>query len=475
MEKQTHTEAPPPEQLFYYSSAHKVVICTTCRYAVQSGAIARHLKEIHHIYREKRHPYIRYTSRMKLRRPEEVKQPQSYEFPVPHLHLEQGWQCEAPGCDYLCISRKRMERHWSTVHNCKGYPTFDWSAAPLQTFFRGNMLRYFTSRESPHVWKLQAKYNLDTLDFQILRHFFHSTYKSLVMNDQTVQIWLDVVPRLAFNQDFLLRGMLACSALHLAHNEPAKRQIYTIQGCSHQDSALPSFRSAIDHISSENCDAIVAFAYLLVVYSFATDVEDPSNSFLIINDDVYSGGTGQQIILPQWLYFIRARCSILYDVWDQIQSGPASALAFAWEAQHDMGNDELPLLDYFLSIVPDDGSWTNEVIAIYQRAATTLAESFSYLARAKRESDTNNTWNTCILGTWPVRLESAFVTLMFRQRHPGTLILLAFYCIILKELEKFWYFQGRPARLITSISAMLDSKWHPYIQKAVDKVLIAGI
>ncbi|KAJ5166845.1 uncharacterized protein N7482_005626 [Penicillium canariense] len=373
-----------------------------------------------------------------------------------------------------------MENHWSTKHGCKGEPSRDWSAALLQTFFRGNMLRYFTGiaqnkdlshpsdpilAESPHIQDIGEKYNLDGLDLRILKHYFSSSYKTFVTSDHTEQIWLSVVPDLAYNQQFLLSGILACTALHMAHLDPTQHQHLTIRACSHQDSALPLFRYAIDHPTEENCDAIMAFSYLLIVYSFATDIENTNNSFYII-ENAGSISTGPKVVLPQWLHFIRAGCSMLCNVWDRIETGPVSALAAAWETEEDISDSDLPHLDYFLSIVPKDGSWSEESIAIYQEAATALAESFAYLERAKMKSEIN-TWS--ILGGWPVRVKTEYVTLL-SERHPGALILLAYYCVLSKEMEKFWYFEGRSARLISCVSKVLDKTWHRCIQEAVNIV-----
>lgn len=401
----------PPQALFHYCASHEVLVCTVCQYAVQPGGIVRHLKDIHHIYRENRRPYVTYASKLNLRKPEDIRHPSPDEFPVPYLPLEKGWHCKAPGCEYLCVSIKRMETHWSAKHGRKGNPSHDWNETPLQTFFRGNMLRYFTgtgqrmdlqSRSDPHekdvsaeslyIRKITNKYNLDMLDLQILEHYFSSSYKTFVTTDRTEQIWLDVVPSLASNHPFLLKGILACTALHMAHLDHTQCQRYTIRAFLHQEPAIPLFRYAINNPTEENCDAIMVFAYILVVYSFAIDIENSNKSFLIIDDFNTDSSLHQEVILPQWLYFIRAGCSMLCDVWDRIESGPVSLLAAAWETKDNVGDGELPYLDHFLSIVPDDGSWEYESILIYRRAATALAESFAHLERARVKSDINM-WN----------------------------------------------------------------------------------
>jgi hypothetical protein len=84
-----------------------------------------------------------------------------------------------------------MEAHWSAQHGRKGYSNRDWSAAPLQSFFRGNKLRYFTntdssaklddnmasiSRKRGHTRRIQEKHNLNQMDTEALDHYFSSSY-----------------------------------------------------------------------------------------------------------------------------------------------------------------------------------------------------------------------------------------------------------------------------------------------------------
>ena len=96
-----------PSELFHYG----VMICTTCRYAVQPGAIRRHLKDIHYLYHEKRYPYMVYTQGLKLKRPEDVQTPPAADFPIPQLPVEKGWRCMVKGCNSMCASTKRMKNH----------------------------------------------------------------------------------------------------------------------------------------------------------------------------------------------------------------------------------------------------------------------------------------------------------------------------------------------------------------------------
>lgn len=140
--------APLPEDLLQYLSSYKVVVCASCRYAIQPKAIARHLKERHRMNSLNRQPFMQHIENLELAEHELVMQYNPGEFPVPLLPVYSGLQCTSEDCTYLCVTDKRMRHHWLSVHGRQGLMASDWRSAPLQTFFMGNLLRYFTSTPS---------------------------------------------------------------------------------------------------------------------------------------------------------------------------------------------------------------------------------------------------------------------------------------------------------------------------------------
>jgi hypothetical protein len=134
---------PQPSQLLHYLLPHRVLICKECRYAIQPSAISRHLKELHRIYRSDRKKFMEYAQSLDLAEPGDVILPEPNEAPVPSLLTTSGLACRASGCGYLCVSIQRMKRHWATVHSDVVADAAQWYPVDLQTFFRGNQLRYF--------------------------------------------------------------------------------------------------------------------------------------------------------------------------------------------------------------------------------------------------------------------------------------------------------------------------------------------
>jgi hypothetical protein len=100
------TQDPKPDELLQFLPDYGVLICTSCKYAVQPAAVSRHLKELHHILRSRRQPFMDYVSRLDLRSPEDVFRSKIFSFPVPIIPVEEGLACNL--CSpHFCVSEKR--------------------------------------------------------------------------------------------------------------------------------------------------------------------------------------------------------------------------------------------------------------------------------------------------------------------------------------------------------------------------------
>jgi hypothetical protein len=91
---------------------------------------------------------MQYASKLDLDEPQNVIQStdEAHEFPIPLLPVQDGLMCEYQGRSHLCVSMQRMRSHWVSEHERSGEPIVDWHSVPLQTFFRGNSLKYLQCR-----------------------------------------------------------------------------------------------------------------------------------------------------------------------------------------------------------------------------------------------------------------------------------------------------------------------------------------
>lgn len=90
--------------------------------------------------------------------------------------------------------------------------------------------------------------------------------------EQVVHLWCDYIPQQALKHAFLMHGLLAFAALHLALIKPESSVKY-LQLCDrHQAIALQKFRSVLsspEAFDSELADALFALSVTLSLSSMA--------------------------------------------------------------------------------------------------------------------------------------------------------------------------------------------------------------
>ncbi|RAL13396.1 uncharacterized protein BO97DRAFT_38405 [Aspergillus homomorphus CBS 101889] len=463
-------ELTTPSQLLHYLPTYQVLICLTCRYAIQPGAITRHMKDIHQIHRSTRRSFVAFASGCELVQPENVVLPDETQFPVPFLPIQEGFACCFEECAYLCVTHKRMEQHWRCLHHV---PASDGSArckpVPLQTFFRGNALKYFTnpallapspaskldrseelrsgephSAMSDHTVRFRSLNQHSSLiisDQELLDHYKTSTYKTLAYNTETERVFGGIVITLASQFPFLKHGVMACAALHLASANPLKRRYYLVQSLRHQDQAVPEFRQTTLHVDRDNSEAVLAFSFFLVICALNSETEDPR---LFLSD-----GHDQQL---HWINILRNGCSMLCPFWDELTAGSLGPFAALWQdnlsvAFHDPYED--PLLAILLATVAAESP--NEVdYAVYHDAAVQLIVAFAFL---RHRGAAATVWDA--LNAWPMRVTPAYLALL-QQDRPFALLLLAYYAILLRPFRGEWFLAGRAEKMIYEIARRFE-------------------
>jgi hypothetical protein len=292
--------------------------------------------------------------------------------------------------------------------------------------------------------------NLDTLDLILWHHFTTSTNLSLSTEPNIQKIWGTVVPEMAWANPYLLRGLLACSAMHLAYLQPSRQQELTVRAVSHQDRALPIFRSAISSVNALSCHTVYAFSRLLVIFAFAS--HQNVERLILAQKGPYSD-------VSICFHLIRGGCSMLYSVKHLINTGPLKWLIPPEEEIDNYAyyeDSRLTSLSSLLSLEPDI-AWQGDASVVYLDALSELRVSF---VKAYIRGTSFNIWD--VVKIWPSRVSDSFVVLLSNE-HPGALVLLAYYCILLKRLESYWYMRGYSARLLTQIYTRLGPKWHIWI------------
>ncbi|KAJ5621165.1 hypothetical protein N7510_005149 [Penicillium lagena] len=473
------TAPTEPTELLHYIPQHRVLICKACQYAIQPSAISRHLKEIHKIYRSRRQRYFNYTDQLNLAEPDHVVLPGADEGPVPFLPVIDGLACEASGCHHLCASGKRMKMHCNIKH--RGVTVADLKGRPvrLQTFFRGNKLRYFVVYESQRhtppeqhatvenkeVTSPTTSPSCGLQEVKLLKHFQASLSREFAFDITNTLDWDTTPPDVFPRHAFLKHGILSYSALHLAFLNPSRRQRYRLLAAHHQNIALPCFRSAVQHPTVDNCVSLLAFTQLLIMHCLAASQDDDNCDLLLVQ--------GRNDPFPDWLQVIRGTCHIFKPVEGYIRTLPITLMIAEDDHRSAVSAKSYcdpRLYELFNIINPDAAKQADEPFEVDHStllsALTLLSSAFSKV----HEAQARKNYSLCVaLNVWAARVPDAYLELV-KQRHPVALILLAHYCILLLPLEGSWYMNGYSKRLITRIYGQLDEQWRPWLQWPLEEV-----
>ncbi|CAH0025377.1 unnamed protein product [Clonostachys rhizophaga] len=484
-----------PQELLYYNKKYQIIICTSCQYAIQPTALDRHLKEIHALHRHRRQPYTDYAARLSLKQPSEllgisIILGEGEDFPVPGLPVISGLQCLDPSCGHLCVSVKRMQSHWKAEHHMSGCAALDWQSVPLQTFFRGNLLRYFThpalsvvklpdtSTESVDdqiraiydAWASHA--DMTEFDTSLLAHYLQSTHLSLANRHGNVRLWQISVPRIATSNSFLRHGILALSAQHLLNTEQGQstdRQRLMGTASEHHDKAMAAFQTTIDAKPSSalECHGIIAFIHANTLLYFSNYGKDSSSGV----EDLFLADASRPDLayLSPWLHYVRHGCHLVCGFWDTIGNGTLASLAASWDIPIMMEDERssriatilLSALDHYCF---DGCQISDQIQNVYVQAASDLALAIN---AAQKFGSALTIWDAIRL--WPLTLSLAFVNEVKKER-PRSMILLACYCIILEKLDDAWFAEGLSKRLLSLTRTKLQSGQREFLQEVTQRI-----
>ncbi|KAK4693648.1 hypothetical protein P7C71_g3792, partial [Lecanoromycetidae sp. Uapishka_2] len=287
-------------------------------------------------------------------------------------------------------------------------------------------------------------------DLELLHHFTTETCYTLSDRPESHELWRVNALQVAFQHPFLMRGILAISALHLSCLRPDKQNHYAQIAIKQQDAALGSFRAIMSNMDQSNCDAFFALSSLIVVYGF----ESPKNS-----DSLGMFNCNGQDS-DDWLPLIRGVNSVLQNVWPWIKNGRLRGLIHDHQQQQPQKGlpsvleEQLAQLEKLCESSADG----HDAIEAYQQALMFLRMCF-----VRMNNRPSYECEVSIAFLWPVMIPQEYIS-MLNMRRPEALIILAHYCVILHHLDDYWWVRGWAMHIIEYIHQELDEDWRYWIQ-----------
>lgn len=108
---------------------------------------------------------------------------------------------------------------------------------------------------------------LNFRDLELLHNFV--AYTSMTMSSQPTikEFWRTTAPRLALRAEYVMRGILAVSALHTAYNHPTVGNVYQVEAMSHyQIGSRQAMEIFNDGNPKEHLDFLFTFSILTTAF-----------------------------------------------------------------------------------------------------------------------------------------------------------------------------------------------------------------
>ncbi|ETS77969.1 hypothetical protein PFICI_10031 [Pestalotiopsis fici W106-1] len=293
---------------------------------------------------------------------------------------------------------------------------------------------------------------LDMSSLELLHNFTTRTYvtlsESLILRDfyrfSAVQRGLQC--------EYIMRTLLAISALHLAHHNVERRDHYQSLGMAQHQIATRDAMALITDPSPETAESLFLFSTLTIYFALACPRKDDGPLFI------------EESGFPEWMFLLqgtRAFMSIAGDQSNRLMAPLLNHGADRWFARQagpdsslDVANRHLTGMRSMIELRQSDAKLRN----IYVRAIDELQKSFSILDR---------------IGCEPCDLTDAFVWIfevaedllpLLRVPTQEAVAIFAFFAVLLKRMEKHWYLHGWADHLIAKSYHLLDEEHRLWIQ-----------
>lgn len=294
-------------------------------------------------------------------------------------------------------------------------------------------------------------------------HYATTVCDIVSVRDELIHLWRDYIPQQAISHPFLMHGILALAALHLAYLRPSS-SVQLLQTCDrHQAIALEKFRSILSSpVDPQLADARFALAATLSVSSMARNCADTDSSALDVNTIaelfILTRGVRDMIHLSSEhirigpmapLLHIR-RCPEPTEV-----SLPPSVSAQFEAVQHMLNSYGLDLNAHHHCHIA-----LLELRGIYRNIAHILPTGNVELGDLSR---------------WQVLVSMGYITLV-QAHNPPALVILAHYAATMAVVHTAWYTQVWAERALQSIDHALDGTMQHWIswpmQQAKDRLSV---
>lgn len=298
-------------------------------------------------------------------------------------------------------------------------------------------------------------------DLELMHHYSHRTSRTKLDGNMNLQhLWQEHIPMEAANHSFLMHGVLALSALHLACSRPAQVDKYASLCDKHQASALASYRHILTHITDDVANALFALSTILSISSVARATLRASQMLEPKYISVDS--------ICELLYLTRGVREVKEATGDLVNRGPFSVVLFGHERSADvqvtLSPKMLGLFRLLERMVHDNcADWDQRKLCL---------DSLKYLQDVYEATIGRYVAGNLATGTiwrWTAILSYDFIKLV-KAEFPPALVITAHFAVLSLLMRDLWWISDYGALAFEGIRVALKGELGECLQWAEEQV-----
>jgi hypothetical protein len=335
------------------------------------------------------------------------------------------------------------------MHSSHGHSPSTYATFPLTL----DIQRENVVSKASNVHNAMPVSQLDMADLELLNHWSTSTANTLSHHPAFQMQWRIRAPQVGFSSQFVLRAILAFASLHMAYLKPYKRDFYYAQAEVHHNIALRAVTPNISRLIQEDYAAIHLFSCFTCLIACAKPRK--TNDYLLMEGEAIS----------EWLISFRGTKAIIGCLRDYPGMGPLAPMFIHGERKARLRNSQT--MEKKVYIQDLEQLLENEIddpmeLGAYRHSVDELNKSFTVVFELPK-------CEMADVFIWFYQITDEYLVFLRRQR-PAALVIFAYYCVILKQLEWTWWIEGWSAHIMGGIYDLLDDHYRVWLRWPIEQL-----
>jgi len=286
--------------------------------------------------------------------------------------------------------------------------------------------------------------NISVTDMHLLHHWSTITCKNVAIGDDANRTLQLVVPQLAFENDFLLNGILGIASLDLERLNPDSQSIQK-QTNIYRGKAIADFRQALTLIEpgTRSYEASLIMSILLVVLYSHGEQHTDEDELIIVKWLVLYRGLNVLINMTSFPKVVLAGSvgPFFRRELKELKIGPVVPKLLVNMLQKvDILDKDFLMLEYYCKVLDALG-------ILYASLQQDGLGPELYIRVVSWCSYVGQEFTNCAT-----------------ERRPRAIIIMAHYLVFIKIVKGLWWLERIPDRDIGKIGKMLGPRWAPYLE-----------